>query len=173
MGWANLLTLMRLLLVGPMLFCIVQQAWVVASLAFIAAVATDIADGRVARALGEVSARGGLFDHSVDAIFVASSLAACAWLGTINVLLPPLIIAAFLQYTIDSQAHVGRKLRASKLGRYNGIAYYVLLGVLLIAPAVGLDFMLAARYLGWVLVASTTLSMLDRVLAHRTIPDSP
>lgn len=156
-----------------MLVCIAHQWWVAASVVFVAAVATDVADGRVARALGEVSARGGLFDHSVDAIFVASSLGVCAWLGAINVLLPPLILAAFLQYTLDSQAHVGRALRASRLGRYNGIAYYVLLGFLTIAPAVGVNLSLAVRYAGWVLAAMTALSMLDRLLARRTIPDSP
>ena len=173
LGWANLLTLLRLLLLMPMLYCIAAQLWVVASLVFVAAVVTDVADGRVARALGEVSIRGGLFDHSVDALFVAVSLGACAWSGLTNPVLAPLILLAFVQYAIDSRAHAGRALRASKLGRYNGIAYYALLGVVLITRALGLEWSLVEGVAGWLLVATTVLSMLDRALAHRIVLDSP
>ena len=173
LGWANLLTLTRLLLLAPMLYCVSLQLWGAASLVFVAAVVTDIADGRVARALGEASTRGGLFDHTVDALFVAASLGAGAWLGLVNPVLPPLILLAFLQYALDSRAHAGRALRASKLGRYNGITYYILLGVVVITRAIGFEWLLAENVAGWLLVAATGLSMLDRALAHRTVLDSP
>ena len=41
--------------------------------------------------------------------------------------LPGLVAAAFVQYTLDSRALAGQRLRASALGRWNGIAYFVLL----------------------------------------------
>lgn len=173
LGWANLLTTLRALLVAPMTWCITQQIWPIGCAIFVVAVATDIADGRVARATGQVSARGGLFDHSVDALFVTLSLGACAFAGFVNYLLPVLIATAFLQYMIDSNAQAGRALRASKLGRYNGIAYYVLLGVVVGSQAIGVDWLSAIRLAAWVLVVATLTSMLDRLLAHRTVPDLP
>jgi phosphatidylglycerophosphate synthase len=91
------------------------------------AVVTDIYDGRLARARGTVSAWGGLFDHGTDALLVSTGIWALANTGLINSWLWPLILIAFLQYALDSKALSGQVLRTSKLGKYNGIGYYVLL----------------------------------------------
>ena len=48
-------------------------------------------DGKVARAKNTASARGQLFDHSTDFIFVTSGLAGCAFSGLINPYLPVLL----------------------------------------------------------------------------------
>ncbi|GIS51023.1 MAG: hypothetical protein Ct9H90mP25_4570 [Gammaproteobacteria bacterium] len=55
------------------------------------------------------SARGQLFDHSTDFIFVTSGLAGCAFSGLINPYLPVLTLIAFSQYVIDSYYLKNRK----------------------------------------------------------------
>ena len=135
-----------------------------AAVLFWGAVATDVADGRVARARGETSAFGGLLDHATDASFVTLGLAALSMHGSVPTALPILVFAAFLQYMLDSRSLAGRTLRASFLGRWNGILYFVPLGVVVTRDALGLVFP-ADRWvllLGQALVVSTLLSMADR-----------
>ena len=168
--WANALTGVRALAAPALAAAIVGSGPAAAPAAlalFVLAVVTDFADGRVARHRGEASALGGLLDHAVDATFVVVGLAAFAWRGFVPVALPPLIAIAFLQYALDSRAHTGRQLRASFLGRWNGIAYFVLLGILVVRNGIGIPWPPDAlvTLLGWVLVASTLVSIADRALA--------
>ena len=134
------------------------------------AVATDLLDGPVARRFGESSPMGGFFDHATDAAFVTTGLAALAVRGEIPALLPTLVALAFVQYVVDSRwLGPGAPLRASRLGRANGIAYFVPIGLAVGRDALGLAWPPPAWLLalGWLLVATTTVSMLDRALALR------
>ena len=164
---ANALTAIRLV-AAPAMFAAIcaGEAWIATAL-FALAVATDFADGWIARRYGEESALGGLVDHAVDAVFVTSGCAALASLGVLPALLPALIAVAFVQYAVDSRAGIARSLRASWLGRWNGIAYYVLLGVPVVRDALGLGWPAdpVIRGVGWALVLSTLLSMADRARA--------
>ncbi len=146
---------------------IVHGAHLTAFAIFWLAVATDLLDGRVARRFGESSPLGGFLDHATDALFVASGLGAVAALGETPALLPPLVVIAFTQYALDSRVRAGRPLRASSLGRWNGIAYFVLLGVPVVRDALGLGWPPAewVRAMGWALCASTVLSMGERAVA--------
>ena len=145
---------------------------------FAIAVTTDLLDGRIARFRGEVSRAGGFFDHASDALFVASGLSAYAALGVVPWLLPPLLALAFVQYALDSRLLSGQRLRSSRVGRLNGVAYFVLLGTPMVREALGLSWpgngwVFVA---GWVLVASTLFSMIDRAgawLVSRRVPGSP
>ena len=164
---ANALTALRLLC-GPLLVIALREhaAWPACAL-FWLAVATDALDGRVARRFGESSALGGLLDHLSDAAFVTLGLAALVARGEAPALLPALVAAAFLQYVLDSRAIRGNALVASALGRWNGIAYFVPIGTVVVRDALGLSWpggwiVLA---LGWLLVASSLLSMADRARA--------
>jgi phosphatidylglycerophosphate synthase len=165
--WANLLTAIRLLVIPLAVWAIVGQRWTMAAGLFVLAVITDLADGPVARRFRHASPFGGLFDHATDALFVTTTLGALAWLGLVNDWLPWLVLAAFLQYTADSRALAGAVLRTSFLGRANGIAYFVMVGIPVIRNALGWgwppDAWIAVA--AWVLVISTLASMLDRGLA--------
>ena len=79
--------------------------------------------------------------------------------------LPPLIALAFLQYSVDSRLPGGRALRGSSIGRWNGIAYYVIVAVPIVRDALALGWPAAGLVtaLGWGLVVSTLLSMGDRL----------
>lgn len=175
---ATWLSLARLALVPPLYLAIRSDAPVVATAIFWLAVASDFADGWVARRFDQVTPLGGTIDHSVDAIFVATGVFALAQAGVLPLPLAPVILLAFAQYALDSRSFAGQALRPSRLGRWNGIAYYVAVAVPIIRDALGLSwpgpgFVLVG---GWLLVASTFLSMLNRfwslVLARRA-PDSP
>lgn len=171
-GWrtrANALTALRLAAAPLLAAAIVWGASAAALLLFAVAVATDLLDGRVARRLGEASPLGGFLDHASDAAFVSTGLAALAYLGQLPAALSACVMLAFVQYALDSRALAGRPLRASALGRWNGIAYFVLLGVPLVRDAAGLGWPGpgVVYALGLALLATTLVSMADRALALR------
>jgi phosphatidylglycerophosphate synthase len=164
---ANALSLARLALVPLLGAAILHDQPSLAGALFALAVASDFADGAVARRRGEVSPLGGHVDHAVDATLCVVGLAAWACRGAAPVVLAPLVAAAFTQYVLDSRALAGRPLRASALGRWNGIAYYVLVAVPIYRDVLGLGWpsrrwLLAA---GWLLAASTLVSIADRLVA--------
>lgn len=168
--WANALTLTRVLLAPACAWMAWQGRWDWTALLLSLAILTDLTDGALARRLNQVSPFGGLLDHATDAVFVSLLLTALAWHGQVPWLLPPLVAAAFLQYTLDSRALAGRKLRASALGRLNGIGYFVLASVVVYQHALRLPWPPAVLVsgFGWVLVGSSVLSMIDRArLARR------
>jgi phosphatidylglycerophosphate synthase len=170
---ANWLTGLRLALAPVLVGAILAEAPWAAALVFGVAVATDVADGRIARRRAEASPLGGVLDHAVDAIFVTAGTAALASQGALPRLLPVLIAAAFVQYALASRTPVGG-LRGSRLGRWNGIAYYVAVALPLVRDAAGLGWPAPAlvRALGWLLVATTLVSMAGRLrLALRSRRD--
>lgn len=181
LGTANVLTATRLCLSPLLGWQIVLGAWWAAAIIMAVAVATDVYDGKLARANGTVSAWGGLFDHGTDAVLVSTGIWALATTGLINVWLWPLILIAFLQYALDSKALSGQVLRTSKLGKYNGIGYYILLSsgiaislfdhlLLLTGQAPGvltaaLDWLAKLlNFAAWLLLLTTVASMTDRLI---------
>lgn len=172
--WANGLTLIRLLLCFPVYLCIQQQRWLLCAVCLTAAITTDVFDGKLARKLQQASPLGGFFDHATDAIMVSVSCLALADLGMINPWLASLIVAAFIQYSIDSRLLSGHSLRSSTLGRINGIAYFVL-----VCSAAGSQLLAwvwlqsLVSILAWLLVASTLVSMADRLQASIRLQRKP
>jgi cardiolipin synthase len=164
---SNGLTGLRLA-AAPFFYCaIVAGSWRTACLLFWLAVASDWVDGRLARARGESSPFGGFLDHASDAAFVSFGLAALALPAVVPVWLPVLVVAAFGQYALDSRVLAGHPLRASALGRWNGIFYFVPPGIVVTREALGLHSPTddIVWTLAWVLVLSTLLSMADRIRA--------
>jgi phosphatidylglycerophosphate synthase len=166
---ANALTAARALLAVP--FALLMHAAdprsaALAGLVLVVAIATDLLDGPLARRRGTATAASGLFDHATDCLFVTAGLAAGALRGAWPWPLPVLVAAAFAQYVADSYwGHGGRALRASALGRWNGLLYFApLVGDVLVR--VGLDALRPlVTLVAWVLVASTVISMGDRLWA--------
>lgn len=165
---SNTLTLVRLASVPFLCRAIAAAEWPVAAVLFWLAVASDSIDGRLARARGESSRLGGLLDHASDACLVSAGLAVLAVDGRLTPWLPVLVVVAFVQYVLDSRWLAGRPLRASRLGRWNGILYFVPLGIVVTREALSLaqpsDAIVAS--LAWGLVASTVVSIGDRTLAR-------
>ena len=168
---ANALTAVRLLLVIPFAVLMARGDSGSARFALVVwmlALATDVLDGRIARRTGTVTAFGGTFDHTTDFLFVTSGLFAGALRSAFPWILPCLITAAFAQYFIDSYwIHRHAKLRGSKLGRYNGILYFVP-SILDIVIRMGLRFLRPwLSVLCWLLVLTTLVSMVQRLMFRR------
>jgi phosphatidylglycerophosphate synthase len=162
---ANALTLARLLLAPALAEAVLSGDPGVAVALFALAVGTDFADGWVARRYREESPFGGFADHAADATFVVTATAALARTGVLPAVLPWLIAAAFIQYALDSRILSASGLFPSRLGRWNGIAYYVIAAIPIARDAFGLAWpgptLLGA--LASALIASTLVSMLDRL----------
>lgn len=168
---ANALTAVRLLLVFPFAYYMAQgdrRSAMFALAAWVVALITDFLDGPIARRRGTVTAWSGTFDHTTDFLFVTSGLFGGALRGAFPWILPVLITAAFAQYVIDSYwIHRHTKLRGSKLGRYNGILYFVPT-CMDILVRMGLVFLRPLlTILVWLLVASTLVSMVQRLMLSR------
>jgi CDP-diacylglycerol---glycerol-3-phosphate 3-phosphatidyltransferase len=168
---ANALTAVRLLLVVPFAFFMTKgdvRFAVFALVVWVVALITDFLDGPIARRTGTVTAWSGTFDHTTDFLLVTSGLFAGAFRGVFPWILPILIVAAFSQYVIDSYwIHRQTKLRGSKLGRYNGMLYFV-------PTCVDIIIRLGVRWLQplltilvWMLVLSTLVSMGQRLMLSR------
>jgi len=168
---ANALTAIRLILVVPFAFFMARgdaRSALFALAAWLVALITDFLDGSIARRRGTVSALSGTFDHTSDFLFVTSGMFAGALRGAFPWILPICITAAFSQYVIDSYwIHRQSKLRGSKLGRYNGMLYFV-------PPCMDILIRLGVRSLQplltllvWILVLSTLVSMSQRLMFSR------
>ncbi len=168
---ANALTALRLLLVVPFALFMGKGDWRSAGFALMAwtvALATDFLDGPIARRRGTVSAWSGTFDHTADFLFVTSGLFAGAVRGVFPWILPILIVAAFLQYVIDSYwIHLQSKLRGSKLGRYNGMLYFVPTAMETVIRLATPWLQPVLTILVWALVISTLVSMGQRLMLSR------
>jgi CDP-diacylglycerol---glycerol-3-phosphate 3-phosphatidyltransferase len=164
---ANAITFIRLVSIAPFAFFMAHGGIRYAEIAlviFIIALATDFADGPTARRLGTVTPIGGTFDHTVDFLFVTSGLFAGTSRGIFPWILPALIVAAFAQYFIDSYwIHRHGRLRKSKLGRYNGILYFVPLSLAILIRLGAHLLQPLLTVLVWALVASTIVSIGQRL----------
>ena len=173
---AHLLTGLRLMLALPLAVAFARPDFLGAGLVAVllaVAIGSDYFDGRVARRHGTASPRGQLFDHGTDCVFVTAGLTGAAVADRVPLVLPALIVVAFGQYVFDSYwVHRQKALRMSTLGRWNGIGYFAPLVLLAAArldavPAVTTVLVQTALATGYVLIASTLISILDRATAAR------
>jgi phosphatidylglycerophosphate synthase len=130
------------------------------------AIFTDLLDGYLARKKNLTSATGGLIDHGSDAFFVAFTIAALTHHEWAPVMLVCIIPAAFVQYMLDSKALAGQPLKASSLGKYNGISYFIFAGFPVMQLALGITLIPFDWFvwIGWGLVVTSGISMVDRII---------
>lgn len=162
----NSLSLSRIALIPVIAWAILAGAGEVAIGVFCFVVVTDVLDGLIARRSQQVSHIGTLLDHGSDAVFVTAVSTVCAYLGLLPPLLPLLIAIAFIQYLLDSHVLEGASFRRSRLGRCNGIAYFVVTALAVVVHHYANDavFVSAVRTLGWLLVATTLVSIAERTV---------
>lgn len=172
----NLLSVSRVGLALVMFWCVSEASWYMAVTVLWIAIATDVLDGFLARKLGIATPLGGLLDHGSDAVFVTLTIAGLTFHGWAPIMLVLIIPAAFSQYMLDSKSLAGQPLRASFLGRYNGIAYFVFAGFPIMQLTLGITLLPFDWFIwiGWGLIITTAISMLDRLvslLSNRAIDE--
>jgi phosphatidylglycerophosphate synthase len=135
---ANALTLSRLVMASAWIWLFHAEdpgGGAIAIAVALAAAATDFTDGRVARRMAAVSARGKWLDSVADVVFVLSALGCFTAAGAIAVYIPILIAISFGQYAIDSMLMApGRGPIRSRLGHYGGVINYALVIALAVTP---------------------------------------
>ncbi len=160
----NCLSLSRIVAIAPLAWAMLDGMALLSVALFALVVVSDVLDGRIARRRGQGSRFGTLLDHGADAVFVSTMTALAAYLALLPAALPVAIAAAFMQYLLDSGVARGAALRASRLGRMNGVAYFVLVALAIAVHHFDRERLLAPalRGLGWLVVATTLLSMAER-----------
>ena len=110
-----------------------------------------------------------MLDHGSDALLVLSGLTVFAAFDVITWALPILVVIAFAQYVWDSGSLRRAPLRASSIGKLNGVMYFAFVILLIAREAFFLPIPDAAAtsYLAWGLVLSTLVSITDRLIAIR------
>ncbi len=170
---ANALSALRLAAAPFSLAAVLDGQWRLAGWIFVAAVASDFLDGIIARWRRTVSPLGGILDHTADAVFVTLTLWGIAYaevdagIDVVPGILPWFIALAFLQYLLDSKALAGQPLRTSRLGRANGIAYFVIAGTVIGRNSLDIDWLPdeAIYWAALLVLVSTLASMFDRLRA--------
>ncbi|MGE0483215.1 MAG: CDP-alcohol phosphatidyltransferase family protein [Gammaproteobacteria bacterium] len=158
---AHLLSLSRMLAAPPAAWALwADVAWLSCTL-YAWAVLSDVCDGRLARRRGEASELGTLLDHGADCLFVTLLIATAAARGLLPLALPVLIVFAFARYAWAARLGAGT-FRGSRLGRANGIGYFVIAGAALVVshfdPAPWATTVLAAG--GWLVLLSTVVLLM-------------
>ena len=162
----NLLSLSRVGLAIIMAWNVYHSNWYISVAILWTAIFTDLLDGYQARKKNLTSAIGGLIDHGSDAFFVTFTIAALTHHEWAPVMLVCIIPAAFIQYMLDSKALAGQPLKASSLGKYNGISYFVFAGFPVMQLALGITLIPFDWFvwIGWGLVVTSAISMVDRTI---------
>ena len=166
---ANCISSLRLFMAPALVYLLWQELFLWSLLLMLGALISDVADGAVARKLNQVTNIGGLLDHGSDALLVLSGLTVFAALSVIPWALPILVFIAFAQYVWDSGSLKRAPLRASSIGKLNGMMYFAFVVLLIAREAFFLPLPNAAAtsYLAWGLVLSTLISIADRLTAMR------
>ena len=172
---ANCISSLRLFMAPALVYLLWQELFLWSLLLMLGALISDVADGAVARKLNQVTNIGGLLDHGSDALLVLSGLVVFAAFGVIPWALPILVVIAFAQYVWDSGSLRRGPLRASSIGKLNGMMYFAFVVLLIAREAFFLPIPNAAAtsYLAWGLVLSTLVSITDRLAAMRQASRAP
>ncbi len=172
---ANCISSLRLLMAPALVYLLWQELFLWSLLLMLGALISDVADGAVARKLNQVTNIGGLLDHGSDALLVLSGLTVFAAFCVITWALPILVVIAFAQYVWDSGSLRRAPLRASSIGKLNGMMYFAFVILLIAREAFFLPIPNAGatNYLAWGLVLSTLISITDRLIAIRHASRAP
>ena len=155
---------------GPFfLWAAVTENWLIAFSITCYAVVSDLIDGPLARRLNQTTPHGARIDHTSDAVFVFCGLLS---FGSFQHNYLPFVLAfaqllAFIEYSFLG-ARGKSILQASRLGRYNGILYFVLIAALTTQLAWGFNWIPYTRlyFFGWLLFASTVVSLILRLFSR-------
>lgn len=88
----NLITVLRMLLVAPIIWLLLQRRYTEALLLILVAGASDGVDGLLAKHFGWTTRLGGILDPLADKLLLMGTFLALAWIGDLPVWLAVLVI---------------------------------------------------------------------------------
>lgn len=165
----NVLSVLRGLCGLIFLWAALTEHWLIAFTVAVYAVVSDLIDGPIARRFKQATNLGTRIDHTADFAFVFIGLVSLALYdgSAVPLLLPVFQLCAFLEYAYTGpQTHTS--LLPSRLGKYNGILYFVVVVTTTTQYAFQLHWIPSDLIFGfcWLLVASTIASIALRVMAR-------
>ena len=167
MNIPNVLSILRGLCAPVFLWAVLTETWFAAFGVSVYAVVSDLIDGPIARRLEQATRLGTRIDHTADFVFVFFGLVGLSLhdASVVPLALPVFQLCAFLEYSYSGpQSHIS--LLPSRLGKYNGILYFVVVVATTTQYTFQLNWIPSDLIYGccWVLVASTIASMTFRVV---------
>jgi cardiolipin synthase len=152
------LAVLRILLLFPIAFAIIQGSWIVAALLFIIASALDVLDGPLARIRNQVTTTGAALDPIADKLFFITTfillgfnlLPANLFLAVIIVEIVTVLGAATTSAVWYHRYGKEPRVDANHFGKYKTVCYFIATLLLFLAPQSLTIFMasLVVYYLG-------------------------
>jgi len=164
----NLITVLRILLVAPIAWALVQHQFILALALFFVAGVSDGLDGFLAKHYGWSSRLGALLDPLADKALLVACYAALTWIGLLPLWLLVLvvsrdvvIIAGAVAYNYRIQRLEAHPTLISKLNTLLQILLVLLVIVQQVSPSVDASW---ARMLIYAVTVSVVWSGLDYVI---------
>jgi CDP-diacylglycerol--glycerol-3-phosphate 3-phosphatidyltransferase len=141
MGWANRITLLRLILVGIVWILILvasgtagQGLWWIAFVIYVVAAITDLVDGAIARRLGQVSVLGRVMDPLADKLLTLGTMVMLLDVPGMHTLIPAWMVVLMLsrELLVTSLRSVvesaGGNFEAISIGKYKAVLQIIATG---------------------------------------------
>jgi len=165
MNWhqlPNLLSVLRIVLVPPVVFYILRNNYMPALILFVIAGATDSLDGWLAKHFGWESALGEILDPLADKLLLVSSYICFAWLELLPVWLVIIVILRDITIIVGGVAYrffYGMVvIKPSYISKLNTLMQIVLIAVMLFSLALLAVDTLLIDILIWVVLFTTLAS---------------
>ena len=135
----NLISMLRILMVPPVAWLIVEQHYALALGLFVVAGVSDGVDGFLAKHYGWTSRLGSILDPLADKLLLSVSFVTLAWLGHLPLWLALLVLARDLVIIVGGVVYhhmVGRfSMRPTLLSKFNTFLQIVLVALVLLELA--------------------------------------
>ena len=168
MTLANLITLMRIVLVPVIIWALLSDLMLFAFLVFLLAGISDAVDGAVARYFDQQSEFGTMLDPIADKIMLVSVFIVLAYLGHIPLWLTILVVSRDLLIVVGVMLAflLAKKVTIKPLwvSKANTVAQIVLAALVLGLLAFELDMPLTLLMMVWITGILTTLSAIAYML---------
>ncbi len=164
----NLITGLRIVLVGPTLWLIVDGAYAAALACFVAAGVSDALDGLLAKGMGWTSRLGGILDPIADKLLLVGCFVVLGWGGELPAWLVGLVIARDVLIVAGALAYhvlVERFSAApSWISKLNTLVQLTLVLLVLVRHGTAWVPAAAVQWMVWLTALTTLWSGADYVL---------
>lgn len=170
MNLPNKLTLMRMILIIPFVYCLLTGMDIAALVIFIVASLTDLADGKIARKYNLVTNFGKFMDPLADKLLVCSALICLVDMGRIPswiviiIIAREFVISGFRLIASDN----GVVIAASYWGKFK-TTFQMFMVILMILNIQNPVMQIVTAVIMWIAVALTVVSLVDYIYKNRKL----